>query len=452
MLEYPREQDHTALFLRIWDTAYRISQIRLVPVSGQGRRVFSNQLATTDQAAKRLLWRGHSIEGIADGKALKVSDVGELPYPYVVKSVEVLATRPLSSNDLAALGQLEEVDVLLLRDVPIADSDVGYLTRLAELRTLDLRFTSISDKALAQLGCYEHLRSLNLSGTHVTDTGLEYLLELKQLEELDLSLTGISDQGVEHLRKLPALRDLSLVDTQVSDGALTHLLQLRSLKRVCLTSTQISASRVQELRKQLPDCKVETRERRTIDLLSLVDIGRDAVAGRWIFDAESLVSSDDPFARMQIPYSPPDEYRLRITAQRLSRENGTCFGLPIGDRQVTALVDNWPDLGGITGLDNVDGKQAYESESAVSTKVFESSEPVELSITVRSRGISVMADGRLLIDWRGDSRRLSVGGAWVVPDRRVLFVGSREGSFKFSKIELTPITGNGKVVTDLQTQ
>jgi hypothetical protein len=383
---------------------------------------------------------------------MRIDGAERLPSRFVVKSADICTNRSFSRGDLDALAQLEDLEVLLLRHVLIPNADLGPLAKLTRLSTLDLSFTQITDEALAQLEPIQCLNHLNVSGTDIADSGLKHLLELERLEELDVSSTGVSDEGVKYLGQLPRLKSLSLFDTQITDVALTHLHNMTGLQQLRLDSTLVTEEGVQALQTQLPECKVELTVRRPIDLLSLIDANRDIIEGQWNFEADALASSNERFARIQIPYSPPNAYFLDVVAQRQARDHGACIGFVIGGRQLTVLMDDWPDLGGITALEAVDGRPGAYNETALQTKVFTSSEPVQLRIAVRPPSISVVADDRQLINWSGDIQRLTVHPNWVVPDDRVLFVGSREGSFKFTKIELIPIAGKGKVVTDLRTR
>jgi hypothetical protein len=69
--------------------------------------------------------------------------------------------------------------------------------------------------------------------------------------------TGVSDNGLENLVGLHELEELGLDNTQVTDAALASLQKLTSLRRVILTGTRVTESGVTELKRSLPDVRVE---------------------------------------------------------------------------------------------------------------------------------------------------------------------------------------------------
>lgn len=79
-----------------------------------------------------------------------------------------------------------------------------------------------------------------------------------------------------------------------------------------------------------------------------------------------------------------------------------------------------------------------------STSVFTNDKPSEIVCTVRKNRILVTTDGRTMVDWIGAPNRLSVHPIWSVPDKQALYIGTYHSAFHITKLELTPITGEGK--------
>ena len=181
-----------------------------------------------------------------------------------------------------------------------------------------------------------------------------------------------------------------------------------------------------------------------IDLLKLIDLDLYAVQGDWTFEGEALMSPETGGARLQIPFSPPDEYDLEVVAQRVSGTDGLLLGLAACDYQFHADIDHWQST--VTGLGLVDGKSTWENETTVKTKVFAPGKPTTVVVSVRKSGVDVVCAGRSLVNWRGDYSRLSVADVWAVPNRECLFVGSYETVFRITKMQLTAITGTGKMI------
>jgi hypothetical protein len=56
----------------------------------------------------------------------------------------------------------------------------------------------------------------------------------------------------------------------------------------------------------------------------------------------------------------------------------------------------------------------------------------------------VEVDERRIIDWRGDSSRLSPNEYWATPHTNVPFVGAYLCSYRIQRLELKTISGSGR--------
>jgi hypothetical protein len=65
--------------------------------------------------------------------------------------------------------------------------------------------------------------------------------------------------------------------------------------------------------------KGQTPPTHSVDLLRLIDPQNDAVEGKWHFEGQTLVSpATGRWDRIRIPFAPPEEYDLVVTAERKS--------------------------------------------------------------------------------------------------------------------------------------
>jgi len=71
------------------------------------------------------------------------------------------------------------------------------------------------------------------------------------------SETQVTDAGLEYLQALTKLEWLDLDSTLVSDAGLVHLTGLTKLQTLYLGNTQVTGAGVNELRKALPNVKIE---------------------------------------------------------------------------------------------------------------------------------------------------------------------------------------------------
>src|SRR5258708_5433831 len=101
-----------------------------------------------------------------------------------------------------------------------------------------------------------------------------------------------------------------------------------------------------------------------LNLLTLVDVGQDTVAGTWTSTPRGLQNST-PLVRsaVQIPYLPPAEYDLTVVVERVESAEAFIIGLVGGSSQFIMVIDGWSASGGISGLCLLDGKWANEQDA-----------------------------------------------------------------------------------------
>ena len=76
--------------------------------------------------------------------------------------------------------------------------------------------------------------------------------------------------------------------------------------------------------------------------------------------------------------------------------------------------------------------------------VFTNGTEITLEFRVRKAGVSVIAGGKTIIDWRGNFNRLSLPDGWKVKNANALFLAAWGSRYHFSKILLIPVSGQGK--------
>jgi hypothetical protein len=182
----------------------------------------------------------------------------------------------------------------------------------------------------------------------------------------------------------------------------------------------------------------------SIDLLRLIDPARDGVLGAWAIKEGRLTTTGRPFDRIQIPYLPPDEYDVIVDAERLGGSNSLNLGLARGDVQVVVILDALINGDFISGLDLIDRKPFYDNETVKKGALFETGKRSRVVCSVRASKITVTVDGKAVIDWPADYRRLSLYKDWKVPRSDTLFIGTWTGKVAFHGLELRTVSGRGK--------
>jgi hypothetical protein len=193
----------------------------------------------------------------------------------------------------------------------------------------------------------------------------------------------------------------------------------------------------------LPDSGATAR--REIDLLALVDLGKDRVRGEWAREEGALVATTSEAAsRVQIPYLPPEEYDLTVVAERIEGSDALVIGLASGGAQTAYELDGYVSSGHISGFEVLDGRTANRNESTRPGPVFENGRAGTVVVSVRRGRIAVSVDGNPLLDWSGEFSRLGVRADYVVPEKRALFVGAYACRFRISRMALRGVSGAGK--------
>jgi len=174
-----------------------------------------------------------------------------------------------------------------------------------------------------------------------------------------------------------------------------------------------------------------------IDLLTIIDPKRDAIHGTWKFENKGLVSPPSiAAARLQIPCRVPDEYQLTVVAERREGQEYFVVGLVVDGKQCMLQLD-WR-ASKISGISNIDGMQANANETTREGKQLSFGKPTTIVINVRKTQIHVTCGGREIVNWQGDSSRISLIDYWKVPNPQALFVASTRSVFRISKLELAP--------------
>jgi hypothetical protein len=186
-----------------------------------------------------------------------------------------------------------------------------------------------------------------------------------------------------------------------------------------------------------------------VDLLKLINPlkPRHMVKGEWRFDDKALVSPLDEFARVQVPYAPPEEYDLRVVAERLQGDDTFVIGLPLPVGRTFINLDAGPSVGYYSGLQGIDAVPLIaRDEGKVSGQVLKDGKPNTIVCKVRKQSLTLMVNGRFLVEYSGDYRRLECGPDWDSPQAKAVILGSWQTSYRLTEVELTPVSGAGKVI------
>ena len=216
---------------------------------------------------------------------------------------------------------------------------------------------------------------------------------------------------------------------------------------LCLVMVQFnSASGVAQKKK-------ETKGK-SIDLLKILGRGGRAAVqlkGKWRLEKGVLISPQLPVAKIQLPYTPPDEYDLTMTVEQTGPDEALALGILVRGHRSSVFFDWHPRttrriLSGISLLDESNDR----NESITFGRHLVTDRESVVLVSVRNDGetkssITASVDGKKVVDWTGDPRRLSPSPSYFTPNKNALWI-SCNTSYLIKKYELTPISGRGRVL------
>jgi hypothetical protein len=180
-----------------------------------------------------------------------------------------------------------------------------------------------------------------------------------------------------------------------------------------------------------------------IQLLKLVDPAKDQVVGSWVKGDGLLSPAGVVHALIQIPYSPPEEYDLKLEVERKAGTGSIDIGLAVGQSQFLVVIEGWGD--NTCGVDRIDGKDSNANETTIRGAFLAAGKPNSIVCSVRKDSLLVTIEGKEIIRWKADYARVSLGPSYVPRNRNVLFLGTM-ASYAVTSIRLVPVGPEGKAL------
>ncbi|MGQ0633487.1 MAG: serine/threonine-protein kinase [Planctomycetaceae bacterium] len=188
------------------------------------------------------------------------------------------------------------------------------------------------------------------------------------------------------------------------------------------------------------------------ELLPLIDVTRDVVAGEWSCTAEALRVRNEPDdarpARLHFPVQPSGGYDFAFTFVRQTGAEPLAVLLPVGTRAVVVKFAEPARAGGtrpFARLHRTDGHELINSPHPAHVETLVNGRAYRLRIMVRLTGpevqISSQWDDQGVLDWSGASDRLSATVGGDSSSGHQLGFEVAQGEFEFRDIELLAIDG-----------
>lgn len=192
------------------------------------------------------------------------------------------------------------------------------------------------------------------------------------------------------------------------------------------------------------------------DLLSLVDLKRDALVGKWKSSAEGveLEPGNYPQARLDLPFTPPEEYDFEIEFTPTIERFENVFQCFTADgRAVRWVIQGQPRWATPSyAFQPLDGKEVEASEANILLpKHLKKGQRYQSVVRVRKGSLQALLDGEVIISWTGDMRRFPE--RWPPPweTAKPFGIGARDGGVIFHRAVIREIVpANAPTVAPVQ--
>jgi hypothetical protein len=180
-----------------------------------------------------------------------------------------------------------------------------------------------------------------------------------------------------------------------------------------------------------------------IDLLALANPKSCWMNGEWSMVDGRLESPKQYGARFELPYEPPSEYVLTLIVEPLDEPHGLLAGHCLGGERFVTLFNFTRAQSALSAIENVDGKNVG-NETTIEAPLFQKNRLSHILVAVRKTGVTADVDGRRILDWKGMASQLSLSDYWKTPNDRALFLGAYDCRYRFYRISLEPLSGEGR--------
>ncbi|WP_146527544.1 hypothetical protein [Novipirellula artificiosorum] len=181
-----------------------------------------------------------------------------------------------------------------------------------------------------------------------------------------------------------------------------------------------------------------TQPGNVFDLLDRLDPIQCWQVGQWTHQDGKLESSKAYGVRIELPYTPPEEYRMTLIVEPLDPPTGLILGQRSGDRRFLTLLGFGKQENTMSAIENVAGRNVG-NETTWTGAVLQQGRLSQIIVTVRKNGVRVQIDGGQIIDWQGKRDDLSLDDYWSTPDRSKLFLGAYDCRYRFHRLDVEPL-------------
>jgi hypothetical protein len=176
----------------------------------------------------------------------------------------------------------------------------------------------------------------------------------------------------------------------------------------------------------------------TINLLELTQLHESWKTGEWIIDNGEIISPKGYGARMELPQTPSGPYQIQLLVEPLDPPNALLIGNQVNSNRFATLFGFATAGGHKSAIENIDGRNVG-NETTFTGNLFRTNQIAQVIVQVNTDRVTMLVDGVTIVDWKGDTKQLSLSDYWNTPNPASLFLGTYDCRFRFHQILLTPL-------------
>ncbi|MBA4191508.1 MAG: hypothetical protein C0467_26310 [Planctomycetaceae bacterium] len=224
---------------------------------GPEAKVATPATASDRKAAEYALSLGGIVR--VAGSLQIIKSPSDLPEKqFRLSEVDLHDNSKVGDTGLGAFEGCDEITIIWMNGTAIGDEGLKHFKSCKKLRSIGLSDTKVSDKGLAQFQDCKLFETIWLGNTSVTDAGLASFKGCTNLSYLMLTNTATTDVGLAHFKDSTKLTIVYLNGCSgVTDSGLAQFKECKTLTRLFLTRTGVTRQGIDELKKALPQCKIE---------------------------------------------------------------------------------------------------------------------------------------------------------------------------------------------------
>ncbi len=178
-----------------------------------------------------------------------------------------------------------------------------------------------------------------------------------------------------------------------------------------------------------------------VNLIALVDTKRDSIKGEWEVRAQELVLKRTNGPQLiAFRHTPPEEYDFEIEFTIKEGIQEASQFIPLQGKSILwkmGFKSGNPTLFGFGPLlDGLPLDVPTRKEAVIKRPRLLSGQRYRSLVEVRKGSLRALLDGREVLKWSGDFKRLSGVADYVMPDPKCLAVGGWNGGIIFHKAEV----------------